>query len=112
MGEYTQNRWVVLEFQDPVLHYKFLGGWSGSYTQGSSWRINSGIAKVVENGDFWEFHGSTWSIYHCHKMSYGLILIMMDPIKMLEKNGWAFRILEEDTDFHTLDFESLRRYKP
>ena len=51
---YTPDNWVVLKLKPgkgahPI--YKVLAGWSGGYLDGDSWRMNSGISKVTENGD-------------------------------------------------------------
>ena len=34
--------------------------------------MNSGVAKVEDNGDSYLFHGYSGSIYKCNKESYGL----------------------------------------
>lgn len=70
---YTPDKWVVLKIRnDSEILFKVLAGWSGGYTYGDSWRINSGIVKVVDDGDYVLFHGESGSVYKCHKDSYGL----------------------------------------
>ena len=64
MSEYHPDNWVVLKLKAgkgayPV--YKVLAGWSGGYLHGDAWRINSGISKVTENGDYLEFWGHSGS---------------------------------------------------
>lgn len=70
MSEYTPDNWVVLKIKKGDSYfYKVLGGWSGGYTHGSSWRINSGVASVDESGDYYLFRGYSGSTYRCHKES-------------------------------------------
>jgi hypothetical protein len=51
---------------------RVFGSWRGSYTEGSSWRCNSGIAKVEETELHYVFHGNSGSLYKCNKTSYGV----------------------------------------
>lgn len=73
MREYTPDSWVMLKITykgKPT--YKILAGWAGSYTYGASWKLNSGITKIEESGDYYLFHGYSGSVYNCHKKAYGL----------------------------------------
>jgi hypothetical protein len=69
---YTPDNWVVLKIDIEETFYKILAGWSGGYLDGDSWRMNSGIERVEEVGDFYNFIGSSGSIYSCHKGSEAL----------------------------------------
>lgn len=75
VNEYEPDSWVVLKMthKDQTL-YKVLGGWSGGYINGSSWRLNSGIerAKYDISNDVWKFYGSSGSVYNCCPNMYGL----------------------------------------
>jgi hypothetical protein len=75
MTEYKPDSWVVLKMKgrDQTL-YKVLGGWSGGYLNGDSWRLNSGVTKVEYDvtNDQWRFHGSSGSVYVVNPESYGL----------------------------------------
>lgn len=64
----TADRWLILKLGDT---YKVFGSWSGGYLDGDSWKLNSGIESVEEDGDYWLFHGFSGSVYQCHKDSYG-----------------------------------------
>lgn len=50
MSEYTPNKWEIVRLQDgdkePV--FKVLGGWSGGYLDGDSWRMSSGLEEDAE----------------------------------------------------------------
>lgn len=103
MSEYTPDNWVVLKinYKDETLH-KVLGGWSGGYTTGDSWRMNSGVSEVTEDGDYLLFHGYSGSVYRCHKGSYGLRMNNAGVYNSLKENeGFEDQItlMDEDTDF-------------
>ena len=79
MSDYTPNNWVVIKFTQQVKSgntgygrtvkefYKVLGGWSGGYLDGDSWRLNSGIVDVEETTDSFIFIGGSGSRYICDK---------------------------------------------
>lgn len=68
---HTPDYWCVLKINGNDPHYRVFATWSGSYLYGSSWRMNSGIVRVEEVGDHFNFYGSSGSVYHCHKEMYG-----------------------------------------
>lgn len=68
---YDPDFWCVIKINSADPHYRVFGSWASSYATGSSWRMNSGITKVEEKDDCFLFHGSTGSIYRCHKEMYG-----------------------------------------
>ena len=73
MSNIIPDNWVVLRItMDSQSVYKVLAGWSGSYLDGSSWKLNSGIVRVEETDTHYLFHGSSGSTYTCGKQSYGL----------------------------------------
>ena len=68
-NEYTPDNWVIIKMT-PEGHdtfYKVLGGWSGGFADGDSWRMNSGIDKVEQNSNYYLFIGASGSVYKCHK---------------------------------------------
>lgn len=69
MSEHHPDSWVIVKIKQPdqPVLYKVLGGWSGGYLDGDSWRMNSGIVKVEKNGDYFDFYGDSGSVYKCHK---------------------------------------------
>lgn len=69
---YYPDSWVILEIKGDDPHYRVLGGWSGGYLHGDSWRLNSGITRHEFDGDYWYFYGSSGSCYLCYLDSYGL----------------------------------------
>lgn len=71
------DAWVIVKVPDSK-DYKLLQGHAGSYTDGSSWQLNSGIIHVTKDSvgdpDNTEYyiHGYTGSVYKCWKSRYGL----------------------------------------
>ncbi len=67
MNVYNPDNWVLIkicaEGEEPL--YKVLGGWSGGYFHGDSWRLNSGISKITHDTDLGLYHiyGSSGSCY-------------------------------------------------
>ena len=105
MSEYYPHNWIVLKMKPgkgayPV--YKVLAGWSGGYLDGDSWRMNSGISKVTENGEYLEFWGHSGSVYVCHKDSYRLTMAnagMYNKLKEQEQFKGQVTLMDENTDW-------------
>lgn len=67
---YQPDNWVILKVQPDEYtapFYRVLAGWSGGYLDGDSWRLNSGIDEIKEDGDYYLFIGASGSTYKCHK---------------------------------------------
>lgn len=94
---YNPDNWIILKIDqssngiaDPL--YKVLAGWSGGYLDGDSWRMNSGIDKIIEHKGSYEFHGYSGSVYSCNKNaerpSHAMAplgkLLAMDDIEMVK----------------------------
>ena len=72
--QYEPNGWVILECEiNSINEYFVFASWSGSYLEGDSWRVNSGIKTVTEDDDHYYFHGYTSSVYKCSKCAEGRI---------------------------------------
>lgn len=109
---YCPDNWVVLKFttHEMKTFYKVLGGWSGGYLTGDSWRLNSGITKVEEHDGCYYFSGFSGSVYRCGKESYGLRTnnaYVYDGLK--EKYGLNVELMPESTDFLNLHYGSYYR---
>lgn len=75
MSTNVPDRWIVLEIESPKTDgkiQKVLAGWYGGYTTGDRWQLNSGIERVEETEDYYDFYGYSGSLYRCYKRSYGL----------------------------------------
>ena len=101
MTEYNPDSWVVIKMTNKdQTFYKVLGGWSGGYLDGDSWRLNSGVERVELDNDRYMFYGSSGSVYNCHKESYGLKMITAgiwnqmkekypDQVELLDDRDWS-----------------------
>ena len=64
MREYNPDKWVMLKFNHNGEDiYKVLASWYGGFTTGDSWKLNSGVTKVEQDGNLFLFHGSSGSVY-------------------------------------------------
>lgn len=106
MSYYRPDNWVVIYMKGDDPHYRVLAGWSGGYTTGDSWRMNSGIKEVIqETDDKYLFVGTSGSTYACHKNSYGLRMnnaYIWEQLK--ERYGDKVELLNEDTDWSKIDW--------
>ena len=102
MSEYTPDNWVVLKIMlpDQDTLYKVLGGWSGRYLDGDSWRMNSGITSFEAQAHLYGFYGSSGSVYWCHKDAYRLTMATSGVYNQLkEQFGDVVKLMTEDTDW-------------
>ena len=102
---YRPDNWVVLKFNGDDPHYRVLAGWSGGYTTGDSWRMNSGITEVEETEEYYCFKGSSGSTYRCDKDSYMLRMNTAPTWESL-KHAWRDKVqmMPEDTDWMNMDW--------
>jgi hypothetical protein len=103
--EYKPNKWIILKITaDNKVYYKVLAGWNGGYLDGLSWRMNSGITKIILDDNFYYFHGYSGSVYKCHKNLYGTNSVMdsvIREISMTHGSNYNYEILENQ-DFSLL----------
>jgi hypothetical protein len=108
MSECTPDYWIVLKVNGI---YKVLAGWAGSYLYGQSWKLNSGIVKVEEDGEYYLFHGYSGSVYRCHKRCYGKNLIMSQIFytfkEQAEKEEFPIEELDGDTNWMEISYEQV-----
>jgi len=91
---YTPDNWVIFKIDNgehPVF-YKVLAGWSGGYLDGDSWRMNSGIVKIEEDGDFWLVYGQTGSCYKLHKEANQIRMNISHIYSELKESGMAVEV--------------------
>lgn len=109
VNEYSPDSWVILKITTDIgmkqlgetsTLYKVLGGWSGGYLYGDSWRMNSGITGVEKQGNLYGFYGASGSVYWCHQGSYRLTMATTGIYNELkERFGDNVEIMPEDTDW-------------
>lgn len=104
--EYSPDKWILLKIKTKKeTIYKVLAGWSGSYLEGQSWRMNSGITKVTKKDQHYLFEGHSGSIYKCHKNGYGTNMItggVLAQILEEDKERKIVEVLEDSKDFSNL----------
>lgn len=66
------DKWMVIKINGDTPHYKIFASWYGGFTDGDSWRMNSGITGVEKDGEFYVVKGASGSVYHCHEKAYGI----------------------------------------
>lgn len=105
MFKYQPDNWIIIRFYGDDPHYRVLVGWSGGYTQGDSWRMNSGITKCEDDGDYYNFYGSSGSLYRCHKEAYGLRMNTSYVWTQLKQiHGDKVEFMDEETDWLERDW--------
>lgn len=105
MSTYNPDSWIVLKVLGDNPFYKVLGGWSGGYLDGDSWRINSGIKSVTFDGEYFSFEGFSGSIYECHKSGYGIRMSIAGVYNKLSKANLV-ELMPETTVWEELDYGS------
>jgi hypothetical protein len=74
-NNYTPDCWVIVEvkFNDTgESERKILSSWYGGYLGSDSWRLSSGIVKIIEHKNYYEIHNSSGSVYNCNKACIGM----------------------------------------
>lgn len=102
---YTPDNWVVIKLSGDDPHYRILAGWSGGYTTGDSWRMNSGITRVEEDEHYFYFYGTSGSCYDCRKTAYCLRKNNVYVWSQLQElHGDKVELMPEDTDWMNMDW--------
>ena len=107
MSDYTPDKWLVVKLtnkQDEA-HYRVFACWHGGYLGSDTWQFNSGIVDVCLVDDFYEFSGSSGSLYHCHKDGYGASGYGHSVLNKLIKDAveLTIEIMPKETDFLKLE---------
>lgn len=115
MADYTPDRWMVLRIQtDKEILYKVFAAWSGGYGGGDSWKLNSGITRATWADPYWEFDGSSGSVYRCHADSYGTNgygnTVLSNLISQAEAQGIQIDVLDSITNWNQLQYEPLAQW--
>lgn len=112
MSTYRPDKWMLVKItnQEGKFHHRVFATWAGGYTTGDSWKLNSGITKITESGDFYEFEGSSGSTYVCRKSMYGSTGYGWGVIRSLAENAKSENasvdILEEPQDIFSIELEN------
>jgi len=111
----SPDRWVIVKIspdnnQKPF--YKVFGTWFGGYTQGDSWKMNSGIvAASVRDDGFIVFDGYSGSSFACNKHGYGTTAYTQNVLTSVMfcsgEYGAKMEVMPETTDFTSLDYSGV-----
>lgn len=104
------DQWVVVKMDNgnpDELLYKVFASWIGGYLDGDYWRLNSGITKVKETEDSFDFYGASGSCYSCLKGAYGKGTsfhqgVLQNIINQATKLGVTVTVMDGDTDWSKL----------
>ena len=115
MSDYTPDRWTVLRIHAPgQTIYKVFASWSGGFAGADSWKLNSGIVRATFAEPYWEFDGSSGSVYSCHKDSYGTNgygrYVLNNLIDQAKKQDMQIDVLTEATDWAQLEYDPLAQW--
>jgi hypothetical protein len=95
----TPDRWMLVRVKGETPHWRIFATWSGGYTQGDSWRLNSGVESVEVKDDYYDFHGFSGSLYRCRKTAYGVNMYGMGVLEnLLSKSDLLEAVWEEPKD--------------
>lgn len=94
------DKWLIIRIKDI---YKVFATYLGGYGGSDSWRLNSGISSVTEEGNYYIFNGYSGSQYKCHKRAYGSVLytqsVLDDVMEKAKKQGIDMEVLPSETPF-------------
>ena len=115
MSDYTPDRWMVLGIHTPAeIIYKVFASWSGGYAGGDSWKLNSGITRAIFRDPYWEFDGSSGSVYRCHQDSYGTNgygqAVLNNLLRQAEAQGIKIDVMDRETAWGDLQYEALAQW--
>jgi hypothetical protein len=111
MSNYIPDKWVIIKISGLGFAdiYKIFACWYGGWAGSDSWKLNSGISSVTQEGNVYSFAGSSGSIYECHEDSYGTNFygssVLDNMIKTASEHGINIEILDENVDPMTLTYE-------
>jgi hypothetical protein len=104
---YYPDEWLVIRIK-PTNIYRVFASWYGGYALGDSWRINSGITKVIMNNECYYFSGYSGSTYECHKDYYGISpygsRVLRGIIENIRGLDMEVEIMHKNTDFMSVKY--------
>lgn len=97
MNTYTPDKWVVLRINyGSETIDKVLAGWYGGFAGSDTWQLNSGIKRVEEFDNRFEFHGYSGSVYVCYKAAHGFTSLTRSMLGSWQKRETMdIKVLEE-----------------
>ena len=99
MSLYIPDSWRIIKIQAPGhdLYYRILAGWSGSYLEGASWKLSSGIESFTDFGDHCVSDQASGSVYKIYKTREYISSIMASAFTTYSEQatdlGWTFEVI-------------------
>lgn len=101
---YKPDFWKIIKVNSPTdPHYRVFATWMGSYTEGESWRMNSGITRVEKDEDYFYFYGSSGSCYACYWDGYRTSVYTQGVLEGYKKK-YPIEELSSNTDWMEIDW--------
>lgn len=115
MSDYTPDRWMIMRIHTPTeILYKVFATWSGGYGGGDSWKLNSGITRATFADPYWEFDGSSGSVYRCHTGGYGTNgygqVVLNNLLSQAQAQDIQIDVLDRETAWGDLQYEPLAQW--
>jgi hypothetical protein len=70
MNTYNPDVWVIIELSGSKVknrYHRILAGWYGGFADADTWRMSSGITKIIDGTTYWEIRNDSGSAYYCSK---------------------------------------------
>jgi hypothetical protein len=90
MSNYHPDVWVIVKISGAAVgetYYRVMAGWYGGYAGSDSWKMNSGITKIVKDDEGYEIYGVSGSTYFCHKNTEKMSMYMMSVLSGMQKQA-------------------------
>ena len=96
---YRPTKWVIVRVDNPVhgTYFKVLGMWNPMSDM--PWRMNSGITKIFDRGNYYEVHGNSGSVYECFKGSEKVPEYMQTLVGGIESRGGKIVSIQECIEY-------------
>jgi hypothetical protein len=101
---HTPDKWMLVRVLGTDPHWRIFATWSGVYTHGDSWKLNSGVESVEVKDEYYDFVGYSGSVYRCSKAAYGVTTYGMGVLADLvyKSDGTVEALWEEPKDILAL----------
>jgi len=79
-----------------------------------SWQVNSGIVRAAFADPYWEFDGSSGSVYRCHREAYGTNgyggNVLSNLIIQAQAQDIQIEVMDGKTDWAQLQYDTLAQW--
>lgn len=99
--EYIPDSWKIIKIKTKdKIYFRVLGGWSGGYLDGDSWRMSSGIEniKFSKKDNMYYIKNASGSTYKCLNNCEGFILITGGIFEKIKEQSVEMGIEVEPID--------------